>query len=75
MFGSGVGHRSSTTDVSACGARVSTAALAPTGSPLVIGLVTSEGPVEVHGRVAWSSTTRMGIRFTRPLPPFVLASL
>jgi hypothetical protein len=72
VFGSGVGHRSSTKDLSRCGAMVATASKAPVGSPLVIGLTTPQGELSVHARVAWSSETRMGIRFTRPLPSFAL---
>jgi len=72
LFGSVVGHRCSTNDLSSCGAMLETVTEAPVGAPLVIGLTTRQGALEVHGRVAWSSRSRMGIRFTRPLPSFVL---
>jgi hypothetical protein len=43
------------------------------GSPIVMALATREGPVEVHGYVAWTSTARMGVRFTRPVASFAAA--
>jgi PilZ domain len=67
VFGSAVHHRSRAEDLSQGGAMVSSVKPVPVGSPLVVALATGRGPLELHARVAWSESTRMGIRFTRPV--------
>jgi hypothetical protein len=64
-FGSGVHRVSTTADVSPGGAFVCTAEPRPVGSAVVIEMETSHGPLEVHGRVAWTDPRGMGVRFTR----------
>jgi|HubBroStandDraft_2_1064218.scaffolds.fasta_scaffold155067_2 hypothetical protein len=67
LFGSAVHHRSATEDISAGGVLVSSLKPLPVGSPVVVALATPQGRRELHARVAWSESTRMGVRFTRPL--------
>jgi hypothetical protein len=68
VFGAAVRHRCVTVDLSNSGALVSAVRPAKVGSPIVMALAMPDGPVEVHGYVAWSSAAAMGVRFTRPLP-------
>ncbi|HEX3344969.1 MAG TPA: PilZ domain-containing protein [Polyangiaceae bacterium] len=67
-FGSAVHRVSTTADVSPGGAFVCTAVPRPVGSPLVLRMTTTRGPVEVHARVAWTDPRGMGVRFTRSAP-------
>ncbi len=64
-FGSAVHRLSTTADISPGGAFVCTVAPRPVGSPVVLAMETSAGPLEVHGRVAWTDPRGMGVRFTR----------
>jgi hypothetical protein len=64
-FGSAVHRVSTTADVSPAGAFVCTAEPRPVGSAVVLEMATSRGPLEVHGRVAWTDPRGMGVRFTR----------
>jgi PilZ domain len=68
VFGARVGHRCETEDISTTGVMVNAIRPARMGSPIVMAIATREGPLEVHGYVAWTSTARMGVRFTRPIP-------
>ena len=65
VFGSGVHRVSTTADVSPGGAFVCTAEPRPVGSAIVLQMETARGPLEVHGRVAWTDRRGMGVRFTR----------
>jgi hypothetical protein len=67
LFGSRVHHLSTTLDLSPGGAMLHSVTRLPVGSPLVLAVTTTEGPVEVHARVAWSAEPAMGVRFTRPI--------
>jgi hypothetical protein len=67
LFGSKVHHLSTTLDLSSGGAMLHAVAPLPVGAPLVLAVSTTDGPLEVHARVAWSAEPAMGVRFTRPL--------
>ena len=64
LFGSAVRHISTTRDLSSRGTMLEAVSQLPVGSPLVLAFPTNHGPVERHGRVAWSAAAGMGVRFT-----------
>lgn len=63
-FGSGVFHRSRLGNLSNGGAFLRTPAPRPIGCPIVLDLAAPRGSATVHARVAWTTSTGMGLRFT-----------
>ena len=64
VFGSAVRHLSRLGDLSRGGAFLRTPAPKPVGSAIVLDLASPRGLVTVHARVAWTTSTGMGLRFT-----------